>query len=56
MTTSDAFGRFRPALNGVLFAAEGGSLDSGSAKNLGVRWFLGWSKAEHWLLSDARDR
>ena len=41
--------RFRPALSGLLFAADGGSIDTGSAKDAGIRQFLGWSKARHWL-------
>lgn len=40
--------RFRPALNGLLIAAEGGSIDSESG-NAGIRQFLGWSKERHWL-------
>jgi hypothetical protein len=40
--------RFRPALNGLLFAAEGGTIDSESG-DVGIRQFLGWSKARHWL-------
>ena len=40
--------RFRPALNGLLLAAEGGSIDSESGA-ASIRQFLGWSKARHWL-------
>jgi len=40
--------RFRPALNGLKFAAAGGSIDA--ANNRDVRRFLGWSNTEHWLL------
>lgn len=45
--------RFRPALKGLAVAAEGGSLDSTSARRSGARRFLGWSKKKHWLLRDA---
>jgi hypothetical protein len=47
--------RFRPALNGLVFAAEGRSLDTESARHPGVRRFLGWSKTRHWLLPAGRD-
>ena len=43
--------RFRPALTGLVYAAEGRSIDS-VAGDVGVRRFLGWSKARHWLLPD----
>lgn len=43
--------RFRPALNGLAFAAEGRSLETAPAGN-DVRRFLGWSKARHWLLPE----
>jgi len=42
--------RFRPALNGLLLVAEGGSLDDRSEKR-DARRFLGWSKKQHWLLT-----
>ena len=42
--------RFRPALEGLKFVVEGGSLES--ANNPGVRRFVGWSNTRHWLLSD----
>ena len=38
--------RFRPALTGLVLAAEGRSIES----EVGVRRFLGWSKSRHWLL------
>ena len=41
--------RFRPALTGLVFAAEGRSIES-MTSDVGVRRFLGWSKARHWLL------
>lgn len=41
--------RFRPALTGLMFAAEGRSIDS-VAGDVGIRRFLGWSNARHWLL------
>ena len=41
--------RFRPALNGLLVAAEGRSIDVESAE---VRRFLGWCKERHWLLTE----
>jgi hypothetical protein len=47
--------RFRPALQGLVFAAGGSSIDSGSAPP-GIRQFLGWSKTKHWLLADGRDQ
>jgi hypothetical protein len=46
--------RFRPALNGLKFAARGGSLDRECANNPEVRRFLGWSNTRHWLLLDAK--
>jgi len=48
--------RFRPALQGLVFAAEGSSIDSGSARHPDARQFLGWSKTKHWLLVDGRDQ
>jgi len=44
--------RFRPAMNGLLFAAEGHSIDGGSGKGAGMRRFLGWCQARHWLIPD----
>lgn len=41
--------RFRPALTGLMLAAEGRSIDS-VAGDVGIRRFLGWSNARHWLL------
>ena len=41
--------RFRPALNGLALAVDGGSLDRESTHNPNVRRFLGWSKSSHWL-------
>lgn len=43
--------RFRPALDGLVLAAEGKAIDSDSAQQLGVRRFLSWSKTRHWLLT-----
>jgi hypothetical protein len=43
--------RFRPALTGLVLAAEGRSLDSDTAKQMEARRFLGWSKSRHWLLT-----
>ena len=40
--------RFRPALNGLKFAAAGGSLDAANGRD--VRRFLGWTNSRHWLL------
>ena len=40
--------RFRPALNGLKFAAAGGSLDR--SNNRDVQRFLGWSHKGHWLM------
>ena len=42
--------RFRPALNGLMLVAEGGSLDHPS-ETRDARRFLGWSKQQHWLLT-----
>ena len=47
--------RFLPALKGLALAAEGGSIDSDSAREAGVRRFLGWSKERHWLLADVQN-
>jgi hypothetical protein len=46
--------RFRPALNGLLLVAEGGSLDRPSVKQSDARRFLGWSVEKHWLLTSTR--
>lgn len=43
--------RFRPALNGLLLVAEGGSLDGPSVNHTEARTFLGWANTKHWLLS-----
>ena len=43
--------RFRPAMLGLVLAAEGRSLDDPSATRQKARCFLGWSKERHWLLS-----
>ena len=40
--------RFRPAMEGLKFVVEGGSLDS--TNNADVRRFLGWTNTRHWLL------
>lgn len=45
--------RFRPALNGLKFAAAGGSLDPDCSNDPNVRRFLGWSK-RHWLLRSVK--
>lgn len=42
--------RFRPALKGLVLAADGHSIDGDSD----ARRFLGWSKTKHWLLTDAQ--
>jgi hypothetical protein len=44
--------RFRPALKGLIIAADGGSIDNDSARREGVRRVLGWSKERHWLLTN----
>jgi hypothetical protein len=44
--------RFRPALKGLMLAAEGVPLDSDAAKNSIALRFLGWSKTRHWLTTD----
>jgi hypothetical protein len=41
---------FRPAMKGLVLAAEGQSLDANSSKRHGARRFTGWSKERHWLL------
>jgi hypothetical protein len=41
--------KFRPALDGLVFVARGGSINESSAK-IGTRRFLGWSRSPHWLL------
>jgi len=48
--------RFRPALRGLVLAADGRSLDSESAKESDARRFLGWSKTRHWLLIDHQNQ
>jgi hypothetical protein len=47
--------RFRPALKGLALAAAGGSLDSESARQEGIRRFLGWSKTRHWVLTETEN-
>lgn len=44
--------RFRPALKGLVIAADGGSIDNDSARREGVHRVLGWSKERHWLLTN----
>ena len=48
--------RFRPALQGLVMAAQGRSLDDPSTSMQGTRRFLGWSKTRHWLLGAAPER
>jgi hypothetical protein len=43
--------RFRPAMNGLVLAAEGRSLDAPDVDPEQVKRFLGWSDTSHWLLS-----
>jgi hypothetical protein len=42
--------RFRPAVNGLILAASGRSIDGDSVQRDGARRVLGWSKERHWLL------
>ena len=44
--------RFRPALKGLVLAADGVSLDADAASRSEARRFLGWSKTQHWLVAD----
>jgi hypothetical protein len=44
--------RFRPALQGLILAADGQSTDDLAARSLGAHRFLGWSKERHWLLTE----
>jgi hypothetical protein len=46
--------RFKPALKGLMLAANGTTIDLNSAGQLDARRFLGWSKTKHWLLTDVR--
>jgi hypothetical protein len=48
--------RFRPALKGLVIAADGGSIDNDSARRQDVRRVLGWSKERHWLLTNGHTR
>ena len=50
--TPDFRVRFSPALCGLALANAGCSLDEPSAQIEGVRRFLGWTKARHWLLGE----
>lgn len=43
--------RFYPALNGLILAADGRSLDGDSTGRVDARRVLGWSKERHWMLS-----
>jgi hypothetical protein len=45
--------RFRPALQGLILAADGQPLDHPAAHGLGARCFLGWSRERHWLLAES---
>jgi hypothetical protein len=53
---ADFRNRFRPVLRGLVLAAEGSSIESDSTWKSGVRRFLGWSKTQHWLLTDGHDQ
>ena len=44
--------RFRPALQGLVLAADGQLIDDLAAPGSGARRFLGWSKGRHWLLTE----
>ncbi len=44
--------RFRPALSGLVLAAEGQPINGDAAQQSGARLFLGWSKDRHWLLTE----
>ena len=44
--------RFRPALDGLILAADGQLIDDLAARGLGAHRFLGWSKERHWLLTE----
>lgn len=48
--------RFRPALEGLVLAAEGFSIESGSARQSGAHRLLGWSNTRHWLLTDLKNQ
>jgi hypothetical protein len=48
--------RFRPALKGLVLAAEGHSIDSDYARKQGASRYLGWSTTKHWLLADNQDK
>jgi hypothetical protein len=48
--------RFRPALRGLVLAADGRSIDGDSAKGAKAYRFVGWSKTRHWLLADTQDQ
>ena len=48
--TEEYQNRFRPALLGLAFAADGRRPDDAEAHEQGARRFLGWSKQPHWLL------
>lgn len=42
--------RFQPALQGLVLAANGESIEHASTSARNARRFLGWSKTQHWLL------
>ncbi len=48
--------RFRPALKGLILAADGRSPDSDAAAESGARRFVGWSRTRHWLLTDRQNQ
>lgn len=43
--------RFRPAIEGLIMAVHGESVDGEAAMRCNARRFLGWSKDRHWLLA-----
>ena len=46
--------RLRPALQGLILAADGRSIDGNSGLQSEARRFLGWSKDRHWLVDGER--
>jgi hypothetical protein len=54
--TEDFRIRFRPALNGLILAANGRPIESRSSREFDARRFLGWSNSKHWLLTDTQDK
>jgi len=48
--------RFRPALQGLILAANGSTLSDEAMEACGARRFLGWSNRQHWMMAPVENR